>query len=314
VSRFVFLALLVLTGCAPGQMGALTAFWARLFSKPQPAVTANIKYVVGSGYKLGGVWYYPRESFSYDMTGVAEVMRGAHEPLTTDGEVFDETAMAGAHQTLQLPAIVRVTNLANGRQAEVRLNDRGPERQSRMLAVTPRVAVLLGFDPNGTAPVRVEVEPVPSQALAHQLNGAGSRLDVQTAPVGAVQEAALPPPPGAHGSQAERAVGTNHEAVLDSSEESVPLRLPETVTVVPVSATMLWIDAGNFGQAQYARQRATQLSGAGARVGIVPGSGQTRYTVRIGPIDNVAKADSLMQQVVRDGISDARVVVELGER
>jgi len=305
------LLLLVLAGCAPGQSGSFAAFWARLFGKPHPTATADVKYVVGSGYTAGGVWYYPRESFSYDATGVAEVMSAPHAALTTDGEVFDESAMAGAHQTLQLPAIVRVTNLANGRQVVLRLNDRGPERQSRMLAVTPRVALLLGFDPDGTARVRVEVDPVASQALAHQLSGGGSRLDVQTAPVAEVHAAALPPPPGARVSEAQPTLGTNPASVVsDSAEETVPLRLPETVRVVPVRSTMLWIEAGNFGQASYARQRAAQLSGTGARVGIVPGSGQTRYTVRIGPIDNVAEADSLMEQVVRDGVSDAKVVVE----
>lgn len=300
---------MLLSGCQSGKLGN---FFASLFGKPKPPVVADIKYVVGPGYPAGGIWYYPRESFSYDMTGIAEIIATPHQPLTTDGEIFDANAMAGAHQTLQLPVIVRVTNLSNGRQVRLRLNDRGPAMPSRILAVTRRAAELLAFDPDGTARVRVEVDPAPSQALAQQLNGAASRIDVQTAPVGSVQSASLPPPPGfrAAAPRGSTPLADPSAAGFETDEQVVPLHLPEAILQVAPMPGTLWIIAGSFGRAAYARRRAAQLADTGAVTGIVHDAGQTSYTVRIGPIDTIAAADSLMQQVIRDGVSDARVIVE----
>ena len=61
------------------------------------------------------MWHYPREDFRYDATGLAERLPD-RSGLTADGEAFDPASMAGAHPTLQLPSIARVTNLENGRQ------------------------------------------------------------------------------------------------------------------------------------------------------------------------------------------------------
>jgi rare lipoprotein A len=256
------------------------------------------------------VWYYPRESFFYESTGIAEIMPAPPDDLTTDGEVFDKDAIAGAHQTLQLPAILRVTNLSNGRQILLRLNARGPASPARVLGVTPRVAELLGFAPDGTAPVRVAVETRASQQLARALNGGADRVEVATAPLDAVQSDALPPPPGIRGSAGLQTKRDASIAASDPVEEPVPLHLPATIATGPASPYTYWIEAGSFGQSSYARQRAAQLADTGAIERIVHNGGQTSYTVRIGPIDSVARVDSLMQQVVHDGVSDARVVVE----
>jgi hypothetical protein len=96
----------------------------------------------------------------------------------------------------------------------------------------------------------------------------------------------------------------------ERAEATVPLRLPETVMQMAPAPGRLWIDAGHFGRAEYARRRAAQLVDARAFVVTTSGFGGPTYTVRIGPIDTVTAADSLMQVVVRDGVFDARVVVE----
>jgi rare lipoprotein A len=299
---------LLLADCGP-QDGKFSAFWSRLLHRP-PAPVSEVKYVVGPGYAAGGVWYYPRESFSYEATGIAEIMAPPPDDRTADGEVYDPTAMAGAHQTLQLPVVVRVTNLASGKQVLLRLNARGPSSPSRVLGVTPRAAALLGFAADGTAPVRVEVEAGPSTALARQLNSTAGRVEVALAPRTAVQSDALPPPPGARGSAGRQAKPDAAAPASETPEPAVPLRLPEAVMSVSASPVTYWIEAGSFGQGSYASQRAAQLADTGAAERIVRLGRQTSYTVRIGPIDSVARVDSLMQQVVRDGVGDAHVAVE----
>lgn len=88
-------------------------------------------------------WYDERRFFSRGKTAL--------------GEPFRPHAMAGAHKTVPLPARVRVTNLENGRQVVVRLNDRGPFVRGRVIDVTPAAARKLGFKDKGLARVEIEV-------------------------------------------------------------------------------------------------------------------------------------------------------------
>lgn len=76
---------------------------------------------------------------------------------TANGERFDPRAMTAAHRTLPFGTRVRVTNLENGRQVVVRINDRGPYRKGRVLDLSRAAARKLGFVDDGVAHVRVEV-------------------------------------------------------------------------------------------------------------------------------------------------------------
>jgi rare lipoprotein A len=76
---------------------------------------------------------------------------------TSNGEIFDVYAMTAAHRELPLPLYIRVTNLTNGKNAIVRVNDRGPFVDERVLDVSYAVAYTLGFSEMGTAPVEIEV-------------------------------------------------------------------------------------------------------------------------------------------------------------
>ena len=64
--------------------------------------------------------------------------------------------MTGAHKTLPLPSIVKVTNLENGKTAKLIINDRGPFINDRLIDVSKKAAEVLGFKENGIAKVRVE--------------------------------------------------------------------------------------------------------------------------------------------------------------
>ncbi|MEL0153063.1 MAG: septal ring lytic transglycosylase RlpA family protein [Halieaceae bacterium] len=76
--------------------------------------------------------------------------------LTSNGEVFDVYAATAAHKSLPLPSFVRVTNLENNTSMIVRVNDRGPFVDDRLIDVSYGVAVRLGFAEQGTARVRVD--------------------------------------------------------------------------------------------------------------------------------------------------------------
>src|SRR3984885_5982672 len=130
-------------------------------------------YKVGQPYQVDGVWYYPAANYDYDETGVASWYGpGFTGHATASGETYDENALPAAHKPLPLPTLVRVTNLENGRQIQIRINDRGPFVNNRIIDLTRRGAQLLGFEGQGTARVRVQVMKEDSIMLANRVGGA----------------------------------------------------------------------------------------------------------------------------------------------
>lgn len=128
-------------------------------------------YKVGAPYQINGVWYRPAENFRYRKIGIASFYGGEtrgvdfHGRMTANGEIYDMHALTAAHPTLPLPTLVSVTNLENGRSIVVRVNDRGPFVNGRLIDVSRRAAQELGFERQGTASVRVEVLAPESRAL-----------------------------------------------------------------------------------------------------------------------------------------------------
>lgn len=86
---------------------------------------------------------------------------------TASGQIFDEEKLTAAHRTLPLRSRVRVTNLENGRSVEVRINDRGPYVQGRVLDLSTRAAKTLGMQKEGLALVRIELLPTELASAAN---------------------------------------------------------------------------------------------------------------------------------------------------
>src|SRR5437764_1096871 len=115
-------------------------------------------YKVGSAYQINGKWYYPKVDYSYDQTGLASWYGEAFDgKATANGEIFNLNELSAAHKTLPLPSVVEVSNLRNGRSLRLRVNDRGPYVDARIIDVSRRAAQLLGFEMAGTTPVRVRI-------------------------------------------------------------------------------------------------------------------------------------------------------------
>jgi rare lipoprotein A len=105
----------------------------------------------GSG---GGLSGEPGEAFE----GVASYYAHRfHGRTTASGEVYDENALTAAHRDLPFGTRVRVTNLANGRQVLLRINDRGPFVAGRVIDVSFRAARDLDFIAAGLTRVRIQI-------------------------------------------------------------------------------------------------------------------------------------------------------------
>lgn len=114
------------------------------------------EYKLGSPYKVAGRWYVPREDRHYDRTGIGSWYGDDfHGRKTANGEIFDMHALTAAHPTLPLPSYAYVTNLQNGRTILVRVNDRGPYVNDRIIDLSHASARALGYEGEGRAHVRV---------------------------------------------------------------------------------------------------------------------------------------------------------------
>ena len=109
-------------------------------------------------YEALGRKFVPMTSLQpYKQRGLASWYgKRYHGQKTSSGEIYDMYAMTAAHPTLPIPSYARVTNVANGKNVVVRINDRGPFKSDRIIDLSYVAAYKLGFIQSGQA--RVEVE------------------------------------------------------------------------------------------------------------------------------------------------------------
>lgn len=269
-----------------------------------PPVVPHPHYQLGQGYQAGGIWYYPAESYNAVQTGLAAIDPHRPRGLTADGEAYDARALAAAHQTLQLPAIARLTDLRNGRQLVVRVNDRGPATPARLVSVTPYVARLLDLAP--ADPVRLEVLAEPSHEAVEAIGG-GPRLDIATAPRDAILSETLPPP-GVVVARPRPAAAAPTAAARPAAPTAPALlpRLAPTVMQGPVEPVTLMLHLGDFSNARPAAIQAAQVPGAfvtPTRTGR-----SVSYQVDAGPYRDAAEAEAALDRAMRAGVTDARIV------
>lgn len=261
-------------------------------AKPPPSGGAG-GYKVGKPYQVAGRWYVPREQPDYDEVGVGSWYGDAfHMKATANGELFDMNAATAAHTTLPLPSVVEVTNLENGRKIQVRVNDRGPFVDNRIIDLSREAARQLGYERNGIAKVRVRyLGPAP-------LLGRDAGLRYASAP-------ATLSPAANDGALVEIAAG------LPARPEPVAAAaLPSVPTAAVAAAGGLRIQAGAFASEGNAQRAVSQLSAAGAAV-IEPlqrADGVTLYRVLLPAPADEAAAYALRDRVAEIGFADARVV------
>ena len=309
---------LLLAGCAE------TTYVVEQSKAVSGNTTPRTPYKVGNPYQVNGVWYYPAVDYNYDQTGIASWYGpGFVGHATANGEEYDQDALTAAHKTLPMPTLVRVTNLENGRQIQIRINDRGPFVNDRIIDLSRRGAQLLGMINNGTAKVRVQIMPEESRQLALGLGAGEEGVPKPTAaPAPQVSTQALAaaptvqptvPPPAPVIAAAPAPAPSSPTPPSSVGLSGVPLPQPSPKVVQqPVHPTNIFIQAGSFLQvanAEHLKDKLSRKVGA-ARVIPVQVGAQKFYRVRVGPIATVDQADQMLDQVIALGHKDAQIIVE----
>ncbi|MEQ9825911.1 MAG: septal ring lytic transglycosylase RlpA family protein [Puniceicoccaceae bacterium] len=127
--------------------------------EPIPLPTVASRWGNQSPYEVNGQRYEVLEcAEGYCATGIASWYgMKFHGRPTSNGEVFDVFQMTAAHRTLPIPCYARITHLGNGRSVVVRINDRGPFVEGRILDLSWAAAAKLGMVESGLAEVAIEV-------------------------------------------------------------------------------------------------------------------------------------------------------------
>jgi rare lipoprotein A len=159
-SSFYFIIItLILSSCS--------SYNSNTFSSKNPF--SGGVYKIGEPYTIQDKIFFPEEDFFYKERGIASWYgEKFHGKKTANGEIFNMNLLTAAHRTLQLPSLVKVTNINNKKSIILRVNDRGPFAKDRIIDLSKKSAALLGFQKAGTTEVIVEYY---GRANVYDLNG-----------------------------------------------------------------------------------------------------------------------------------------------
>lgn len=302
------LCLLAIAGCSEVKLALHVVKKFNLETKEEekpPVRVAKPHYKLGSPYRVNHVWHYPSYDPNYDRTGVASWYGPAfHGRPTANGERFDMNGVTAAHPTLPLPSRVRVTNLENGRQLELRVNDRGPFVNGRIIDLSRRAAQLLGFKSQGLAKVRVQYlgldrldPPAALQPADQPVVVAAVSPDVPLKPRWTKPSngtVVLPP---------ERPV-RRVAASVGPPEAQAPKRETASGT-----SRRLLVEAAVLNGRDDADRLGDQVRSLGA-VAVEPErrNGRVVYAVRIGPVDTDDEAAFILAELNRAGFTGSHIV------
>lgn len=337
------LGTLLLMGCIAG---ALSACGSSSRGGGGAGVAQRGAYKVGAPYKIDGITYTPQEEFNRTETGIASWYGpGFHGKSTANGERYDQSERTAAHRTLQMPAIVRVTNLDNGMSTVVRINDRGPFARSRVIDLSRTAAQELDIIRRGTARVRIDQLSAESMAVRDVAIAGGGPAEQNAAvaqvasghrPVPAPTMAAAPPPaqvappprsqpvvvpaqptpqpvwpttPQPPLGETPVAYGSGGRGVTVASLASATV--PADPTTSALAGGSFYVQTGAFSTMENAeRQRGAVRSYGASEVSQASAGGRGVWRVRLGPYTTADAAGIVADRLKRSGYGDARVVSE----
>ena len=308
---------LLLEGCSSAELAIDLVKKHQRQKKEEKAptkVVAKPRYKIGNPYQEFGIWYYPKRDLTYDDTGLASWYGEETAILgrpTANGEVFDPKIATAAHKTLPMPSVVRVTNLDNGKSLVVRVNDRGPFAKGRIIDLSHEGARLLGFVDQGIAKVRVQILAEQSLRL-EKLAKRGEFPNLSTSDQDEMPEmvAAVEPVVNLTSKSGRVRKKLRENETHSALELLSQSRVGKVISVAPVE-TKIWVQVGAFRVKTSATTVLSKIKGVGpGKVSAFNHLGKLLYRVRLGPFDDVATADSMLEKIVNTGFTGARIVVD----
>jgi rare lipoprotein A len=280
----------------------------------KPKAEPKARYGNMRSYVVFGKTYYPKTSSrGHTERGIASWYGPKfHGKKTSSGEIYDMHQMTAAHKTLPLPTYALVTNLENGRNLIVKINDRGPFVGDRIIDLSYAAAKHLGLDRKGTARVQVtSIDPrdhdgkpprsiaVAQVELERYRAGAGGGAEAKPTPsTSAISESAP-----------SRSASSATPSMIPAAASDEP---PRARSAVATTGGGYSLQVGAFGARTNAEEMRRRLQGqlsAPVTVDHAPSGDAARlYRVRVGPVDSRSDAEQLSAQLNGLGIGPSLVV------
>lgn len=312
---------------------------------PEPAVVDLPRSAVGnkSPYVVLGKQYQVLDKTKgYAEKGTASYYGAKfHGRLTSNREVYDMYAFTAAHKTLPLPSFARVTNLDNGESVIVRVNDRGPFHDGRVVDLSYAAAVRLGITQRGTGNVEVRaLSPGEDNLLADKPSRRERRAAAANVASAAPARAASDmdtlvgrlPPSSATAAQSLSAgrPAATQAAPMDAAPVSVsalppaapvvataaprpparPLPAPAAPSTLQQQVGNVFLQVASFASRDNATRALGQLSSAGiagASISDIVSGGRTLWRLRV-PAPDHASASELAGRIVGLGFGSPQIV------
>jgi rare lipoprotein A len=313
---------LLLAGCGQGEKQA-----ANIPAAPEPAAQGVQDFPVklGAPYKIGNATYTPADVALYDEVGYASWYGAELEGRpTANGETFISGGVSAAHKTLPMPSYAEVTSLDTGRTIIVRINDRGPFANDRLIDLSDGAARQLGITGQGVAGVRVRRVNPPEQDKAALRSGiaAPTRMDTPESLLKVLREklGKLPRPAGkaatppiavealraADEKKATTATRTDGRFVREGGRAAQTRAAPTPAPVITSSAQGNYVvQMGAFASQARAKALASKVDAK------VETSADGRiYRVRFGPFASESEAQAALDRIRKRGYPQARMLRE----
>ncbi|WP_447938471.1 septal ring lytic transglycosylase RlpA family protein [Pseudoxanthomonas mexicana] len=291
----------------------------------EPVVTAEARSRVGnkSPYTVLGKQYRVLDRVDdYVEQGTASYYGNKfHGRRTSNQEVYDMYAYSAAHKSLPLPSFARVTNLDNGKSVVVRVNDRGPFHEGRVIDLSYAAAVKLGITQRGTGRVEVRGLAPEGRALAEATAVSAPMATTPPATPSAMDTLVDRLPQGtattAQGfeqwMQANGVrVATGKPAGAVTPVMVATISAPALPASAPATASPLQLQVASFSRRDNADRALARLAAAGiadARLTDVRGNGGTLWRLRVGAPD-AATAEALAGRIAGLGFGRPQLVRE----
>ena len=262
-------------------------------------------FKIGSPYQVEGVTYYPKKDLQYDETGIASWYGPKfHGRLTANGEIFNQNNITAAHKTLPLPSAVKVTNLENGLSIIVRINDRGPFVNQRIIDLSAKAAEKIQLKQKGTGLVRVQLLRSES-LLLEKLAKKGKFPEIHE-----IKKLTIPPvnkPKKINVKVVD--INKKNKQELDPKVESIKRRLK--VLELNDKKFKIWIQIAAFSNiksAKILKEKFELIENINIHKVFL--KGKYIYRVRVGPFLSIDKADSVYNFLIAKGMQGTKFIVE----
>ena len=273
-------------------------------------------YKIGDPYEIKNIWYYPKRDLSYEETGIASWYGDKfHGKLTANGEIFNKNIISAAHKTLPMPSMVRVTNLDNGNVLNVRINDRGPYINGRIIDLSERAAELLGFKNIGIARVRVNILVEKSLWLERSAkNGQfpGSEIkDIDDISFPKINSATRPKVSIVNTISSDNSISIDKKNIQKSFTEILASSREGNLRKTKPEETNIWVQVGAFASETNTQNVISKISHIyDINLTSIEYKGKILQRVRLGPTQEIETADEVLKKVFELGFNGSKIIVD----